>query len=62
MSPAIVTTILAALATIIQDTPEALALFNTAKEVLTQGSDPTPAQWQSLLANLATVHAKVQAG
>jgi hypothetical protein len=60
MNPALIPVLLSALSTIIQDTPAAIALFNSVKTVLTQGSDPTPAQWQDLLASLAASHAKVQ--
>ncbi len=61
MNPAIIAAVLSAIETIIQDTPEAIALFNAAKAVLTQGGDPTAAQWTDLLASVTAAHAKVQA-
>ena len=62
MDPATIIALLSVLQTIIQDTPAALALFNSVKTVLTQGTDPTPAQWQALVTAMATAHTQVQAG
>ncbi len=61
MSAALIATLMQVLQIIIQDTPEAISLFNLVKTVVTQGSDPTAEQWQQLLAGLAATHAKVQA-
>jgi hypothetical protein len=61
MSAALIATLMQVLELIIEDTPEAVSLFNTVKEVFTQGTDPTPAQWQALVTALASSHAKVQA-
>ncbi len=60
-----ITTLLAligAIETIIQDTPQALALFATVKALLTSGAEPTAAQWASLNTLLTADHAAVQGG
>ena len=62
MNQAFIAAVLSAVETIIQDTPAAIALWDNAKAVLTQNTDPTPEQWQVLLSSMATAHAKVQAG
>jgi hypothetical protein len=59
------TTILALLSviqTIIQDTPQALALFEAVKSMLLNGSEPTVEQWTELDAMLTADHLQVQAG
>ena len=61
MNPAMILTLMSVVETIIQDTPAAIALFQNIKTVMTQGSDPTPDQWQALLTALAAAHSKVQA-
>jgi len=61
MSPATVLAIISAIETIIQDTPQAIALFNAAKSALTAGADPTPDQWAALFTAMTAAHAKVQA-
>lgn len=57
----IVLALLPVIETIIQETPAAIALWGEVKAMLTQGSDPTPAQWAALVGALAASHAKVQA-
>lgn len=61
MNPALILPIISLIETIIQDTPQAIALFQTVKTVMTQGSDPTPEQWAALLTAMAAAHTKVQA-
>jgi hypothetical protein len=54
-------TLLGVLQTIIQDTPEAITLFNTVKAAMTQDTPPTPEQWEVLVTAYNAAHAKVQA-
>ena len=53
--------ILTILQAIIQDTPEAIALFQAVTAVSSQSGDPTPAQWTALVTAQAAAHTKVQA-
>ena len=58
-----ITTILAlisAIETIIQDSPQAITLFDTVKAMLTSGTEPTDAQWRTLDGLLTADHAVVQ--
>lgn len=59
-----ITSILAlvgAVESLIQDTPEAIATFNTVKGMLTAGTEPTTDQWAALDAQLKSNHAALQA-
>jgi hypothetical protein len=62
MDPVTIAAILALVETIIQETPQAIALWNAAKAALLSGTDPTTAQWVALAQATASAHAKVQAG
>lgn len=58
------TTILAILGVIeeiIKETPEAIALFQTVRAMLVNGTEPTEAQWTALDAALSDHHAALQA-
>jgi hypothetical protein len=60
MSIATILALLAAIETIIQDTPQALALFDMVKSMLSSGLEPSTEQWIALNAMLAADHARVQ--
>lgn len=62
MSAATILALLTAIETIIQDTPQALALFNAVKTMLTGGVEPTTEQWAALNAMLSADHLAVQIG
>ena len=51
---------LTVLQTIISDAPEAIALFNAVKAVLTQSGDPTTAQWTALIEAQSAAHLALQ--
>ena len=61
MSAATVAVLISVIETIIQETPQAIAMWNSIKTILNQGTDPTPAQWASLVTALTAAHQKVQA-
>ena len=61
MNPSTIELLLSVVSTVIQETPAALALFQSVKTTMTQGSDPTPDQWRTLLAAVTAAHQKVQA-
>jgi hypothetical protein len=60
MSIATILALLGVIETVVQDTPQALALFASVKAMLASGAEPTPEQWSALNAQLATDHAVVQ--
>jgi hypothetical protein len=60
MPIATIMAIMGAVETVIQQTPEAIALFNAAKAALSGGTDPTSEQWSTLMTAMAAAHAKVQ--
>ena len=62
MSITTILALLAAIETIIQNTPQALALFDAVKSMLTSGSEPTPEQWTELNAMLTADHINIQVG
>lgn len=62
MTPTTILALIGAIETIIQDTPQAMALFEAVKSMLTSGAEPTSAQWATLTAMLTTDHAALQAG
>ena len=45
---------------LIQDTPQAISLFQTVKAMLVNGIEPTADQWASLDAALTASHAALQ--
>jgi hypothetical protein len=58
-----ITTILAligAIETIIQDSPQAITLFDTVKAMLTSGTAPTDAEWSTLDVLLTGDHEALQ--
>ena len=58
-----ITTIIAlvgVLETLIQDAPQAVALFGTVKAMLISGTEPTAKQWAALDAALVSSHAALQ--
>lgn len=57
---ALIIALLPVIETIIEDTPAAIALWGQIKTMISQGTDPTTAQWQALVAAMAASHAKVQ--
>jgi len=57
MSPALI----ALLEGIISSVPEAIALWNQVKPILTSGTEPTADQWATLNAMADAAHAAVQA-
>jgi hypothetical protein len=60
MSVATILALLSVIETIVQDTPQALALFASVKSMLSSGVEPTTDQWAALNAQLVTDHAAVQ--
>ncbi len=62
MSPATLIALAGIIETLIQQTPQAIALWNEIKASLTSGNEPTTAQWQAIAVGLAASHAQVQAG
>lgn len=60
MSAATILALLSVIQTIIQDTPQALALFEAVKSMLISGSEPTIAQWTALNAMLTADHLAIQ--
>ncbi len=61
MSPTSLIALLGVIETIVQQTPAAIALFNSVKTLMTSGAEPTDAQWAALDAALTADHAAVQA-
>lgn len=60
MSAATISALMELLEAVIQDTPEAIALFNSVKAMLEGGTEPTPEQWADLDTKLAAAHASLQ--
>jgi hypothetical protein len=60
MSLATILALLGMIETVVQDTPQAIALFASIKAMLASGAEPTAEQWAALTAQLATDHAAVQ--
>lgn len=59
-----ITTILAlvgVLETLIQDAPQAVAIFGTVKDMLVNGKEPTADQWAALDTAMSAHHAALQA-
>ena len=52
--------LLGALKTVIQDTPEAVSMFETVEGLFNSGKEPTAAQWAALDAQLTTAHQALQ--
>ena len=58
-----ITTILAlvgVLETLIKDAPQAISIFNTVKDMLVNGTEPTQAQWDALDAAMKSDHDALQ--
>jgi len=53
--------LLGVLQSIVQDAPEAIALFNQVSAMLKNGTEPTQAQWAALDAAMSSHHAALQA-
>jgi hypothetical protein len=62
MSIATILALLGVVETLIQDTPQAVALFASVKAMMASGTEPTADQWAALNAQLATDHAALQQG
>lgn len=61
MGPTSILAILGVLQSILQNTPEAIALFTQVSAMLKNGTEPTDAQWTALDAAMSSHHAALQA-
>lgn len=61
MTAATLAIIIQVIQAIIQETPAAISLFSTIKNIVSQNRDPTIDEWKTILQSMIDVHNQVQA-